>query len=131
MGPGPPFPGRALSTAFLLGSLAPAQMGPTPDRYPPAARPGLLKGTTIRVWADDDGKITDPPLRSSQIRSRTMGAAAVGALAVHATAAAAYVGGIVGPVERYCDVVQRGAVSAQALSHAARLRRWMTRLATP
>lgn len=44
---------------------------------------------------------------------------------------AAYVGGIVGTVERYCDVVQRGAVSAQALSHAARLRRWMTRLATP
>ena len=118
MGPGPHFPGRALSTAFLLGSLAPAQMGPTPDRYPPAARPGLLKGTTIRVWADDDGKITDPPLSSSQIRSRTMVAAAVGALAVHATAAAAY-----GVASR---VIQRRNLAAWDSAWAETAPRWTT-----
>ena len=81
-------------------------------------QPGLLNGTTIRVWADDDGKITDPPLSSSQIRSRTMGAAAVGALAVHATAAAAY-----GVASR---VIQRRNLAAWDSAWAETAPRWTT-----
>jgi len=53
-------------------------------------QPALPKGSTIRVWASIDGKITDPPLSPSQVRSRAMGSAIIAALGVHATAAVAY-----------------------------------------
>ncbi|MFE7168242.1 hypothetical protein [Streptomyces sp. NPDC057616] len=52
--------------------------------------PALPRGSTIRIWADTDGKITEPPLSPDQIRNRAMGSALVAALAVHAGAAAAY-----------------------------------------
>ncbi|GAA5022131.1 Rv1733c family protein [Streptomyces siamensis] len=53
-------------------------------------QPALPKGSTVRVWAGTDGKVTDPPLSPSQIRSRAMSSGIVAALGVHATAAAAY-----------------------------------------
>ncbi|MGD1216991.1 hypothetical protein AB9Q10_01005 [Streptomyces krungchingensis] len=53
-------------------------------------QPALSKGSTVRIWADTDGKITDPPLSPGQIRGRAMSSGIVAALGVHATAAAAY-----------------------------------------
>ncbi|MFD5586662.1 hypothetical protein ACFWII_23040 [Streptomyces sp. NPDC127063] len=53
-------------------------------------RPALSKGTSIRIWTDTDGNVTDPPLSSGAIRSRSVGSALVAALGVHATAAAGY-----------------------------------------
>lgn len=53
-------------------------------------RPALPKGTIIRVWADTDGKVTDPPLTPHQVRNHAMGSAVIAALGVHAAAAAAY-----------------------------------------
>ncbi|MEV8554568.1 hypothetical protein AB0L04_32745 [Streptomyces glaucescens] len=52
--------------------------------------PALPKGSTVHVWADTDGRITDPPLSPSQVRSHAMGSAIIAALGVHAVAAAAY-----------------------------------------
>ncbi|MFD8225987.1 hypothetical protein ACFV16_17630 [Streptomyces massasporeus] len=54
------------------------------------AQPALPRGTTIRVWADMDGKLTDPPLSPDQVRSRAMGSGLIAVLGVHVTAAAAY-----------------------------------------
>ncbi|MFI6564277.1 hypothetical protein [Streptomyces sp. NPDC050534] len=52
--------------------------------------PAMPKGSTIRVWADTEGRITEPPLSPDQVRNRATGSALVAALAVHAVAAAAY-----------------------------------------
>ncbi|MFB6849568.1 hypothetical protein ACFCXS_32565 [Streptomyces sp. NPDC056373] len=54
------------------------------------AQPALPKGSTLRVWAGTDGKLTDPPLSPDQIRSRAMGCALIAVLGVHAAAAVAY-----------------------------------------
>jgi hypothetical protein len=54
------------------------------------AQPALPRGTTIRVWADTDGELTDPPLSHDQIRSRAMGSALVAVRGVHIAAAIAY-----------------------------------------
>ncbi|MBC7270398.1 MAG: hypothetical protein H5T76_17110 [Streptomyces sp.] len=52
--------------------------------------PALPEGSTIRVWASTDGRITGPPLTPNQIRDRAVGSAILSALGVHATAATAY-----------------------------------------
>ncbi|GAA2886143.1 hypothetical protein GCM10010524_18240 [Streptomyces mexicanus] len=53
-------------------------------------RPALSKGTSIRIWTDNDGNVTEPPINPGAIRSRSVGSAVVAALGVHATAAACY-----------------------------------------
>jgi hypothetical protein len=53
-------------------------------------QPDLPKGSTLRVWAGTDGKLTGPPLTPHQVRSRAMGSALIAVLGVHAAAAAAY-----------------------------------------
>ncbi|MEV5546343.1 hypothetical protein AB0L35_09375 [Streptomyces sp. NPDC052309] len=58
--------------------------------------PGLPADSTVLVWADARGAITEPPLTTDQIRSRTMGWAILAFLAVALAGAAAY--GIAGLV---------------------------------
>ncbi|WP_409467259.1 Rv1733c family protein [Streptomyces sp. HC307] len=81
-------------------------------------QPALPKGSTIRVWAGTDGKITDPPLSPSQIRSRAMGSAIIAALGVHATAAAAY-----GTASR---IIHRRNLAAWDTAWAETAPRWTT-----
>jgi hypothetical protein len=52
--------------------------------------PALPEGSTIRVWADIEGKVTKAPLSPDQIRNRAMGSALIAAIAVHAVAIGAY-----------------------------------------
>ncbi|PZH00583.1 hypothetical protein C1I97_23160 [Streptomyces sp. NTH33] len=52
--------------------------------------PGLSAGSSVDVWADTDGRITEPPMTDDQIRSRSMGWAIIAALTVCAAGAAAY-----------------------------------------
>ncbi|MGW1750269.1 Rv1733c family protein [Streptomyces sp. NPDC002092] len=81
-------------------------------------RPALPKGSTIRVWAGTDGKLTDPPLSPRQIRDRAMGSAFIAALTVHATAAAAY-----GTVSR---ILHRRNLAAWDTAWAETAPRWTT-----
>ncbi|MGX1543182.1 Rv1733c family protein [Streptomyces adustus] len=52
--------------------------------------PALRAGSEVRVWVSDEGKITEPPLSTEQIRNRTMGAAMVAALTVPVIGVAVY-----------------------------------------
>ena len=52
--------------------------------------PALAAGSTVHVWVNDEGKITDPPLTTEQVRNRTMVYAVLAALAVPLLGAAAY-----------------------------------------
>jgi len=52
--------------------------------------PALPAGSALRVWVDNDGKITDPPMTTTQVRNRAMGSALVAAMAVPLLGAAAY-----------------------------------------
>ncbi|MFE9169147.1 hypothetical protein ACFYNZ_06405 [Streptomyces kebangsaanensis] len=52
--------------------------------------PGLSAGSSVDVWADTEGRITEPPMTDDQIRSRSMGWAIIAALAVCAAGAAVY-----------------------------------------
>lgn len=93
-----------------------------PDGHTRTARtdvePALPRGSTVRVWAGTDGKITDPPLSAGQIRSRAMGWALVTGLGVHAAAAAVY-----GAAAR---VIQRRNLAAWDTAWAETWRRWTT-----
>ncbi|MFH9011763.1 hypothetical protein ACH4C6_10325 [Streptomyces sp. NPDC017943] len=53
-------------------------------------QPQLPAGTTLRVWAGTDGRLTDPPLTAEQIRSRSVGSAVIATLAFYATGTLAY-----------------------------------------
>lgn len=50
--------------------------------------PGLPAGGTVKVWSDDDGRLTEPPMTDDQIRSRTIGWIAATGIAVALTGAA-------------------------------------------
>lgn len=52
--------------------------------------PGLPAGGTVKVWSNDSGNLTDPPMTDGQIRSRTIGWAATSGVAVAVTGAAVY-----------------------------------------
>ncbi|MFC8098963.1 hypothetical protein [Streptomyces sp. NPDC057363] len=52
--------------------------------------PGLPAESTVLVWVDGAGKITEPPLTAEQIRSRTMGWAILAFLGVVLTGLAAH-----------------------------------------
>jgi len=52
--------------------------------------PGLPADSTVLVWVDDQGRITEPPLTAEQIRSRTMGWAILAFLGVVVTGLAAH-----------------------------------------
>ncbi|QTE02580.1 Rv1733c family protein [Streptomyces cyanogenus] len=80
--------------------------------------PALRKGSTIRVWADTDGNITDPPLSPGRVRDRAKGAAVIAALGVQATAAAAYA--------TAARVIQRRNVAAWDAAWAETAPRWTT-----
>lgn len=53
-------------------------------------RPGLSAGSTVRVWRDVQGRLTDPPMAAGEIRSRALGWAATAGVAVALTGAGAY-----------------------------------------
>ncbi|MEU1891534.1 Rv1733c family protein [Streptomyces pristinaespiralis] len=53
-------------------------------------RPGLSAGSTVRVWRDAQGRLTDPPMAAGEIRSRALGWAAAAGAAVALTGAGAY-----------------------------------------
>ncbi|MBT2413810.1 hypothetical protein J7I94_25215 [Streptomyces sp. ISL-12] len=55
-----------------------------------AVEPGLPARSTVPVWVTADGRLTEPPMSTDEIRSRTAGWALVAALAVAGTGAAAY-----------------------------------------
>ncbi|MEU1513791.1 hypothetical protein ABZ490_16800 [Streptomyces sp. NPDC005811] len=52
--------------------------------------PGLTAGSTVDVWADLDGTVTEPPMTTAEIRSRTMGWAMIAFLAVAVAGAAVH-----------------------------------------
>nr|WSZ14618.1 hypothetical protein OH837_15435 [Streptomyces canus] len=52
--------------------------------------PALTAGSTVRVWVNADGKITDPPLTMEQVRNRAMGWALLAAMAVPVLGAAVH-----------------------------------------
>ncbi|NUP24377.1 MAG: hypothetical protein HOZ81_51650, partial [Streptomyces sp.] len=52
--------------------------------------PALPAGSTVRVWVDDESKITDPPMTMTQVRNHAMGYAVLAAMAVPLLGAAAY-----------------------------------------
>ncbi|MDI5913063.1 MULTISPECIES: hypothetical protein [Streptomyces] len=60
----------------------------TPRTAETDVAPALTAGSTVRVWVNADGKITDPPLTMEQVRSRAMGCALLAALAVPVLGAA-------------------------------------------
>ena len=82
------------------------------------AQPALPRGTTIRVWADTDGDLTDPPLSPDQIRSRAMGSALIAVLGVHVAAAVVY-----GTADR---VIRHHNLVAWETAWAATAPRWTT-----
>ncbi|GGY94799.1 Rv1733c family protein [Streptomyces poonensis] len=51
--------------------------------------PGLPAGSTVRVWADRHGTLTEPPLTTEEIRSRAMGWALITFMVVALAGAAA------------------------------------------
>ncbi|MEU6389541.1 hypothetical protein [Streptomyces sp. NPDC046939] len=53
-------------------------------------QPALAAGSTVRVWVDAEGDITDAPLTAEQIRDRAMGRVVVTAVAVPLLALAVY-----------------------------------------
>ncbi|MER5446422.1 hypothetical protein ABT052_15740 [Streptomyces sp. NPDC002766] len=52
--------------------------------------PALSVGSTIRVWVNAEGEITDPPMTTEQARNRSMGCAVLAAMAVPLLGIAAY-----------------------------------------
>lgn len=52
--------------------------------------PAASAGSTVRVWARDDGKLTDAPLTKDEVRDHTVGYVVMAALAVPLLGAAAY-----------------------------------------
>ncbi|MGX4691108.1 Rv1733c family protein [Streptomyces sp. JNUCC 63] len=52
--------------------------------------PGLSAGSSVDIWTDTDGRITEPPMTEDQIRSRSMGWAIIAALTVCGAGAATY-----------------------------------------
>ncbi|MFI0237866.1 hypothetical protein [Streptomyces sp. NPDC016845] len=52
--------------------------------------PALTAGSTVRVWVDAAGKITDAPLTAAQVRDRAMGRVVITAIAVPFFALAVY-----------------------------------------
>ncbi|MFF0080380.1 hypothetical protein ACFYR1_11885 [Streptomyces canus] len=62
----------------------------TPRTAETDVAPALTAGSTVRVWVNADGKITDPPLTMEQVRSRAMGCALLAALAVPVLGAAVH-----------------------------------------
>ncbi|CAM5357570.1 hypothetical protein SALBM135S_08365 [Streptomyces alboniger] len=52
--------------------------------------PGLSRGSTVDIWADADGAVTEAPLSAEEIRSRAMGWAVLAFLAVALTGTGAY-----------------------------------------
>ncbi|MFE1834500.1 Rv1733c family protein [Streptomyces sviceus] len=52
--------------------------------------PALTAGSTIRVWVDAEGKLTDPPLTTRQVRDSAIGCAVLAAMAVPILGTAAY-----------------------------------------
>ncbi|MFI9601652.1 hypothetical protein ACIHCX_17610 [Streptomyces sp. NPDC052043] len=52
--------------------------------------PGLPAGSSVDVWADTDGRLTEPPLTSAQVRGHSTGWAALAALTVPVAGAGAY-----------------------------------------
>jgi len=52
--------------------------------------PALTAGSTVRVWVDAEGQITDAPLNTDQVRSRAMGYAILAAMAVPVLGTAGY-----------------------------------------
>ncbi|MFJ9174869.1 hypothetical protein [Streptomyces sp. NPDC102360] len=52
--------------------------------------PGLPAGRTVLVWTDAEGKLTQPPLSTDQIRNHAMGWALLAFLAVPLTGLAAH-----------------------------------------
>ena len=52
--------------------------------------PGLPAGSTVLVWVDADGGVTEPPLTTEEIRSRTMRWAVLAFLTVALAGAAVY-----------------------------------------
>jgi hypothetical protein len=67
---------------------------PGPDGRPHTGRtdvsPGLPAGSTVRVWRDAEGRLTDAPTAEDEIRSRAYGWAATAGAAVVLTGLAAY-----------------------------------------
>ncbi|MFH9990687.1 Rv1733c family protein [Streptomyces luteogriseus] len=80
------------------------------------AQPALPRGSTLRVWADMDGELTDPPLSPDQIRSRAMGSALIAVMGVHVAAAVVY-----GTAHR---VIQHHNLVAWETAWAATAPRW-------
>ncbi|USQ85721.1 hypothetical protein NFX46_19325 [Streptomyces phaeoluteigriseus] len=52
--------------------------------------PALTAGSTVRIWVKDEGKITDPPLTTEQVRNRAMTYAVLAATAIPVLGAATY-----------------------------------------
>jgi hypothetical protein len=52
--------------------------------------PSLPAGTTVRIWTDADGKLTEPPLTAEQVRNHAMGWALLAFLSVPLTGLAAH-----------------------------------------
>ena len=52
--------------------------------------PALTAGSTVRVWVDAEGEITDAPLTGEQVRDRAVGWALVAAMTVGLLGTAAY-----------------------------------------
>jgi hypothetical protein len=62
----------------------------TPRTAETDVAPALTAGSTVRVWVNADGRITDPPLTMEQVRDRAMGCALLAALAVPLLGAAVH-----------------------------------------
>ncbi|MEU0413145.1 hypothetical protein ABZ307_35760 [Streptomyces griseorubiginosus] len=52
--------------------------------------PALAAGSTVHVWVDTEGKLTDAPLTTKQVRDRAVGYAVLAAMTVGLLGAAAY-----------------------------------------
>ncbi|MFC8665789.1 hypothetical protein [Streptomyces sp. NPDC057199] len=52
--------------------------------------PALTAGSTVRVWVNTEGKITNPPLTTEQVRNHIMGYAVLAAMTAPVLGAAAY-----------------------------------------
>ncbi|MFF7281083.1 hypothetical protein [Streptomyces griseorubiginosus] len=52
--------------------------------------PALTAGSTVRLWVDAEGKLTDAPLTTKQVRDRAIGYAVLAAMTVALLGAAAY-----------------------------------------
>ncbi|WP_217142072.1 hypothetical protein [Streptomyces sp. AC627_RSS907] len=81
--------------------------------------PGLPADSTVLVWVDSTGEITEPPLTAEQIRSRTMGWAILAFLGVVLMGMAAH--GITGLVLHRRNLAQWDAAWAAAAARWSRL----------